>query len=190
MKTRYLSHLWRVLLVLTACIDPTVSQGVTMNRFPASTAKPARTITVEKMTISWHFIDDTLAVTATAPTRGWVAVGFNQRNNIVGTNLIMGAVWRDPNGAEAIVNIEDQFVVRSGEHLPVVDLGSASALTAVGGEETGEQTTIHFRLPIKAVDPYHFSLQPGTTLYLIAAYSVDDDFAHHSRMRQHIRIRL
>ena len=116
-------------------------------------------IDVAGMHVAWRFVDDAIEFTATAPTTGWVAVGFNTKDDIVGANLVMGAVQH------GILQIADKYVVDFGDPR-------------------------RFRLPITASDRYHLNLQPGTTLYLIAAYSMDDDFAHHSRMRKHVQITL
>lgn len=192
MKNMCLPHqlrLWSLLFLLSACRQSIHPQGATMQNLLPHEMKPkTQSISVEGMTVSWHFAEEFIYITASAPTRGWVAVGFNQRDDIVGANLIIGAVL--PQAQEDNVKIEDHFVLRLGEHLPVATIGGTTAITALGGKEEGEQTTLHFRLPTRAIDRYHLDLQPGMSLYLIVAYSIDDDFAHHSRMRQHVRVTL
>ncbi len=174
-----------LLLLLATCTHPLQKQGVVMNvTAHKDETQSLQSITVEGMTVSWYFAEEFIHITATAPTRGWVAVGFNQRDDIVGANLVMGAVLSEE------VKLEDHFVVRMGEHYPVEQLGGASAITDLHGVEEGAQTHLRFRLPIHAGDPYHFDLKSGASLYLIVAYSVDDDFAHHSRMRRHLWVTL
>ncbi len=136
------------------------------------------------MTVSWQIEGDVIHITASAPTTGWLAVGFNTEDTIVGANLIMGAV------VDAAVHVEDRYVVAAGDPRAVTELGGISAVDAPAGSESQGQTTISFRMPTQAVDAYHLALHQGSTLYLIAAYSVDDDFAHHSRMRRHVEVTL
>lgn len=53
----------------------------------------------------------------TAPTRGWVAVGFNSRNDIVGCDLKMFAVEGHR------LRYEDQIVLAPGKHPAKATIG-------------------------------------------------------------------
>ncbi len=141
-------------------------------------------VQIEKMDISWKFENDRITFTATAPDDGWVALGFNTENNIVGSNLIMTSV----NGSK--VNIEDFYVVSAGNPKPVVSLGSKSQIINNSGFESERTTTVTFSLPIAAFDIYHKNLKKGNKIWLIGAYSMEDEFDHHSRMRKHVEITL
>lgn len=145
---------------------------------------PVQTVQVEQMSVNWRVVNDVIEFETSAPTLGWVALGFNATDDIENANLIMGAV------VDGVARVEDRYVVAVGDHRQVEAIGGTNALMHASGEEQNGSTTIRFALPIKAVDDYHMHLQSGTEIYLIAAYSVDDDFAHHSRMRQHLRITL
>jgi len=147
--------------------------------------KPStKTISENGFQATWYFQDDQLVVEMVAPTEGWVALGFNERDDIVGTNLIMGAVVDDQ------IIIEDQYVVKPGEHPPAEQIGGQSAIMTASGSEQNGQTTISFSLPQKAVDQYHYDLSPQREIFLILAYSREDDFEHHSLMRKHVKIEL
>ncbi|TAI46894.1 DOMON domain-containing protein [Flagellimonas allohymeniacidonis] len=141
-------------------------------------------IQVERMRISWEYQNDRVRFTASAPDDGWVALGFNGKNNIVGSNLIMVGVQGSKTTAE------DFYVVSAGNPKPVATLGSKSQIEDITGEDKNGITTISFTLPIKAIDEYHKDLSAGKKLWLICAYSMEDDFDHHSRMRRHVQITL
>jgi hypothetical protein len=143
-----------------------------------------RSISVNGMTVQWQHDHDTVRFEAFAPMQGWVALGFNLRDEIVGSNLIMGAV---ENG---IVKVEDHYVLRHGEHRPVDSLGGTTAVKEAQGSEDRGGTIIRFTIPQKAIDQFHFDLSSGTPLYLILAYSLEDDFDHHSAMRVHQKVIL
>ena len=176
----------RTILQLQAPAQPiaAASQAATFDQAMLDPVVFGQCIDVAGMHVAWRFIDDAIEFTATAPTTGWVAVGFNTKDDIVGANLVMGAVQH------SILQIADKYVVDFGDPRMVTEIGGIDAIDQPFGYESHAQTTIRFRLPITASDRYHLNLQPGTTLYLIAAYSMDDDFAHHSRMRKHVQITL
>ncbi|UII76836.1 DOMON domain-containing protein [Flagellimonas sp. HMM57] len=143
-----------------------------------------RHVKVEQMTISWEFEKDNILFTASAPDDGWVALGFNTEDDIVGSNLIMVNVKN--NGAKA----EDFYVVSAGNPKLVTLLGSESQIIEKSGFEIDGKTTVKFTLPVKAFDKYHQNLKKGDTIWLICAYSMEDEFDHHSRMRKHIKVTL
>lgn len=143
-----------------------------------------KTITKNDMSISWKVHNDSLWVEAYAPAYGWVAVGFNTTDQLKGTNLIMGNVIKSK------ITIEDHYIRRPGDHIPVLALAGIDALQDRNGHENGLGTTISFRLPLAAVDQYHIDLQEGKSYYLLMAYSQKDDFYHHSMMRTFIKIIL
>jgi hypothetical protein len=136
------------------------------------------------MDISWEFHNDKIAFTATAPDDGWVALGFNDNNDIVGSNLIMISVQ------ESSVKSEEFYVVAMGNPQPVSKLGSSNQHVNVSGEEDNEKTTVSFSMPTTKIDDKHYNLKSGDTIWLICAFSMEDEFDHHSRMRKHVRITL
>ncbi|MFY7998739.1 MAG: hypothetical protein ACOVSW_09075 [Candidatus Kapaibacteriota bacterium] len=86
------------------------------------------------------------------------------------------------------VRIEDQYVVRAGEHLPVTALGGSSAISNVRGTEQNGVSTVSFGITQHAQDRFHHNLTEAASVFLICAYSMEDDFAYHSRMRQHVKV--
>ena len=136
------------------------------------------------MEVAWEFDKDTIIFTAIAPDDGWVGLGFNSKNAIEGANLFLFNHSKD--GSSAM----EYYVVSAGNPKPVKTLGSKEQLITYTTEEMDGKTHVRFSLPTTAVDNYHFNLRPNTTLWLICAYSMEDEFEHHSRMRKHIRVTL
>ncbi len=142
-----------------------------------------KSVKIDGMTVRWSLQPGgTIECTMTAPTTGWLALGFNTHDDIVGTNLIMASI------EQGKVRIEDQYVVRSGEHLPVNMLGGTSAVSNVQGTEQHGISTVSFTITQHAQDRFHHNLTEAASVFLICAYSMEDDFAHHSRMRQHVKV--
>lgn len=141
-------------------------------------------ISVNQMNVSWEFQQDSIVFEADAPDDGWIALGFNSKNDIVGSNLIMVNVINGKASAE------DFFVVSAGNPRPVEEFDVKPQVSKVSGTESNGQTKVRFSLPVKASDTYHFNLQKGHEIWLICAYSMEDEFDHHSRMRKHVKIEL
>jgi hypothetical protein len=136
------------------------------------------------MTVEWEWQDESLLMRLAAPTGGWLAVGFNLSNELSGTNLIMAAV------AESKVRLSDRFIVAPGDHRSMADMGGIDGLVLMAGSEKDGQTSVLFRVPSAASDQFHFNLSPGKRFHLLMAYSLEDDFMHHSVMRTSIEITL
>ena len=139
---------------------------------------------IDGMKVTWYRDEADWVFEATAQTEGWVAVGFNTRNDIVGSNLIMGAVSAE------VPRLADHFVVGIGDHQSVAQLGGTPQVNLLEASEKEGQTMIRIRLAADAHDEFHHDLRSGESIYLILAYSVDDDFDHHSRLRQHVQVTL
>jgi hypothetical protein len=143
-----------------------------------------KSVSLQGFEASWHFEHEQVVFNISAPTGGWVALGFNQRDDIVHSNLVMGAV------VDGELIIEDQYVVSPGKHPSVKAIGGEPAVFAAEGLEENGRTAISFHIPQTANDQFHYDLAPSQEIHLICAYSQEDDFAHHSRMRKHIKVTL
>ncbi len=135
-----------------------------------------------KMTCTAQVLQDSIDIHLTAPTSGWLAVGFNKRNNIVQSDLIQLRV-RDKK-----VEVQDQFVTGVGQHPEDTSLGGDNNVAIQSGWEEAGETSIHFRIPLRSEDHYDFQHQRNRKFWIILAYSLHDDFQHHSTMRQHYEI--
>lgn len=141
-------------------------------------------IKVDKMVIKWEANAEQVLFEVFAPTSGWVALGFNSTNNIVGTNLIMGASKSN----QSIV--EDHFVVSVGVHRQTELVGGKTAINNLNCIENSYGTTMKFSIPQVPLDRFHYNLSQGTKLWLICAYSQEDNFEHHSTIREHIEVSI
>lgn len=141
---------------------------------------------VEKngMTVRWTIQRNCLHFEVTAPTRGWVAVGLNTEDQLQGTNLIMGAV------EEEFYRIDDRYIVAPGDHRSMTELGAIEQTCNRYGKEDEIHTVIKFSISAVAVDRYHKTLVAGKPYFLLMAYSLEDDFNHHSIMRTTTKINL
>lgn len=124
--------------------------------------------------------NDSIHAALTAPTKGWVGVGFNTKNSIVGSDLLLFNV----RGGQ--VNGTDLFVKSAGNPFKDSDLGGENTIAIHSGIEQKGYTKIAFSIPLDSGDPNDFVHVLGKKSWLILAYSVSDDFEHHSRVRKHV----
>lgn len=143
--------------------------------------QPWRTVEKNGMSFTWRINGNLLEGKLKSPAFGWVAVGFNDKPGIVGSNLIMTHCVNGEGYGE------DQFVTGMGIHPPVESQGGTSGLTILDADEDEEGAWVHFQLELND-DGYHYLFENGETCFLTLAYSVADEFDHHSRMRTEVEI--
>ncbi len=143
-----------------------------------------RSISINGMAFQWKVEGDMLHCKAIAPCKGWIAVGFHTKDQLAGTHLIMGAA------EEGFYKMDDRYIVRPGLHKNMLELGVQEALYNKSVTESDNQTTMQFSVPLITTDAYHQDLIPGKTYYVLLAYSLEDDFQHHSIMRTSVSINL
>ncbi|MEL6863076.1 MAG: DOMON domain-containing protein [Bacteroidota bacterium] len=136
------------------------------------------------MKVSWAFEGEQLKVEVVAPTKGWVAIGFNEQDQLVGHHLIMGKVVGDQ------IYVSDRYIRGIGQHYAVTELGGISHLSQPSGQEDSGGTQIRFHIATSPKDAFHYTLEKGQTIHLLIAYSQSDDFEHHSAMRSALTITL
>jgi DOMON domain len=141
-------------------------------------------ISKNNMTVRWRIENELIHFEMEAPTHGWVAIGFSESASLTGTYLLMGRIQ---NGKSEVV---EHFTDQPGSYRPIIDYGEANQTISVSGDEVGNMTRLKFSIPILKVSKYHKNLSPGTTWNLLLAYSISDDFQHHSIMRTSVEIIL
>lgn len=135
------------------------------------------------MTCTYNLQGDSIEIELKAPTLGWLAIGFNSENSIVGSDLKQLTIRKEQ------VYYEDQFVQAFQTNPPDVSHGGESNVTIINGVEKAGSTTIKFRIPMQSTDKYDFKHCTEKDFWLILAYSQSDDFEHHSTMRKHVKMR-
>ena len=141
-------------------------------------------VEVDGMTVSWAFKSDYVQFDIMAPTKGWVTLGFNSRNDIVGSTLVMMSIVEDQ------VHVEEHYVHSVGKHQDLGTMTRDLGLLGVSGTEGNGASQFSFLYKIGLSDRYHTLLEPNLELYLVCAYSESDYFDHHSIMRKHVLVTL
>ncbi len=136
------------------------------------------------MNVSWTYKGDRIFFEMDAPTNGWVAIGFNQKQELSGTYWIMGAV------KEGNVEVVEHYTISLGNYRPLTFLNDKAFVEDIYGEEKDGKTSLRFSVPIHAQSVYTKDLSEGQTYTMHMAFSRADDFQHHSMMRTLTRIKF
>lgn len=146
--------------------------------------KSEKSVSKNGMTVTWTYYTERVSFSIEAPTNGWVAIGFNEKEELSDTYLIMGSMFQNK------VRVVEHYILESGNYKPISDLGVSSTVTDIYGIESKGKTKISFSIPIQSQSKFRKDLSPGNTYSLLIAYSQEDDFMHHSRMRSSLQIEL
>jgi len=171
-NTRYIVHVaYGLNDVFTQ--HPLIAAGIAEVNFLAP-ALPPFTGSVEGAGVSLQYFPvflpnkiPALQMTMTAPTKGWVSVGWSTLGPHVWTDMIFGYV--DSFGQP---KLEDRFSQTLG---PVPVLDKSQDVFLVGGYEENGMTSITFIRPLKTPDPFEDVPIGDMTLLLQLAYGDTDD---------------
>lgn len=136
------------------------------------------------MTVRWKIEKELIHIEMEAPTDGWVTIGFNETPSLAGYYLLMG---RMRHGKAEVV---EHYTNKPGSYKPIADYGVSSQIIAISGVERENMTQLKFSMPLKKLSKYHKQLSENSKWILLLAYSLDDDFQHHSIMRTSTEITL
>ncbi|GAA4270796.1 DOMON domain-containing protein [Aquimarina gracilis] len=143
-----------------------------------------KTITTSGISFTYTIQGDNLECTLEAKTNGWIGVGFNDKNSIVNSDLLLFNII---NGEASST---DLYVKGIGNPRKDSDLGGANTITLLNSIEKRGVTRVVFSIPLKSGDTFDFEHRLNESYWLILAYSVEDDFNHHSRFRKHLPFKL
>ena len=126
-------------------------------------------IIVQKMTFSWKVNGADIHIKLTAPTTGWVGIGFNPSKEMKDAKFVLGYV----KDGETIIS--DEFGTGEIKHETVEKLGGKSDISLIGGKEEGGETTIEFTIPLISKDTKGGKIDPSGITTVLLAYGLDRD---------------
>ena len=126
--------------------------------------------TKDDFTIKWKIEGSTISVKVSAPTSGWVAVGFDPTSRMKDANIVIGYV---ENGE---VFIRDDYGSATTAHEADTAAGGTDNLSNTSGTETNGTTEIAFTTPLNSGDSKDRALTEGTAYTIIMAYGSSDSF--------------
>ena len=142
-------------------------------------------IQLKKMSFEWRVNGSNLDIRLKAKTKGWVAIGFNTEGSMKNANLILGYVKRGK------VKISDQFGVRQEEHIRDIMTSGEDNISNKTGNETFNQTTVSFTIPLKSGDKRDFAIDPARETIILLAFGKNrDNFQSKHEFRTSITVTL
>lgn len=136
------------------------------------------------MQVNWKFVKEKIRFEVSAPTKGWMAIGFNEEPHLKGTYLLM-MIMRD-----GIPTVEEHYTFEHGDYRSFSSENISTSVLEKSGSEFFGRTRITFELPLVPKNQFARNLSEGTYYHMVMAFSRDDDFQHHSMMRTTVRITL
>ena len=139
------------------------------------------------MDLKWKVEGEWLYVSVSAPTTGWVSVGFNPAGKMKNANIIIGYVQTGE------VFIRDDFGSAPTQHQADAGIGGSLDIGKPSGSESNGKTEISFRIKLDSGDTKDRPLEAGKTYRVILGYGKDgaDNFeAYHGDKRTTIKIKL
>lgn len=151
-----------------------------------TTGNESGTITAGEFTFTWEVRGDDLFARMSAPTTGWVAVGFEPSSAMRDADMVIGYV-----GDSGLV-LEDHFGNGLIRHASDASLGGASSVEPLEGTEEDGRTTIAFSRPLAATDDFDQPLPLGQEITVIYAFGPDgrDDLTTRHRARGSFQITI
>ena len=137
------------------------------------------------MTFKWRIEGDWISILLTAPTTGWLAVGFDPTSIMKDADIYIGYVADDGS-----VIVRDDFSTWFTSHEPDDSLGGTSDVRITGGEENENSTSISFAIPLDSGDKHDRILEEGRKHTVILAFGIDDDISARHRDRTKLEIVL
>ncbi len=142
-------------------------------------------VKAKDMDFAWKVNGENLHIKISAPTTGWVGIGFNPVKMMEGANYILGYV------KDGKVELRDDYGDSQRNHKEDERLGGKTDLTVVGGEEKGKSTTLEFTIPLNSGDKYDTVIDPnGDTVVLLAYGGKRDSFRSKHKYRETLNINL
>lgn len=125
----------------------------------------------KKITFAWKVDGDSLAVKLVAETDGWIGIGFNPIDKMMGANFILGYV------KDGKAKIVDEYGTKETQHKSDKKLEGSVDATLIGGTEIDGKTTIEFVIPLDSGDKNDTKIDvDGDTIVLLGYGAGRDSF--------------
>ena len=159
-----------------------VLSGCTPQQF--TNASGYQEISVSGIRLQWKVVNDSLEVILSAPTAGWVAVGFDPTSIMKDANFVIGYV------SSGVVTIRDDYGDSVTSHRADTSDGGTDDVSDASGTESGGTTELSFTIPLDSGDSHDRPLTPGQTHKVLLAYSNTEDLTQKHTVRAKVSVIL
>ena len=137
-----------------------------------------------KIKLFWHIVEKNINIKLSAPTAGWVGIGFNPAEEMKDANFIIGYV------KDGEVKVIDHHGSGKRQHRDDIALGGTDNVTGATGSESDGVTEIGFSLPLQTGDSLDGSLQPAADTIVLLAFGMTDRLAQQHVHRARLKLNL
>jgi hypothetical protein len=121
--------------------------------------------------MGWRTEGPSLIIRISAPSRGWVAVGFEPTQAMKDANFLIAYV------KDGTVYVRDDYGTERGKHAADTQLGGKNDVKAISGNEKDGITEVTFSIPLDSGDVYDKPLLPGNEYLILLAFGKSDSFS-------------
>ena len=142
--------------------------------------------TSDGVTLTMRLEADSIHISISAPTTGWVSVGFEPSRVMKDADIYIGYVQ------DGVVHLRDDFGTGNTSHAPDTSLGGESSFTNLHGTESDGVTSISFTIPRNSGDGYDKVLTAGRSYKVLLGYGPNgsDDFTTYHRWVKSVDLTL
>jgi hypothetical protein len=137
--------------------------------FAAGAGEYTHSLTADDMTVQWRVDETMIHIKLTAPTEGWVGIGFDPEDAMKGSDIIMGAVKKGK------VKIVDHYGDRKRGHSPDEKLGGKTNVIDPQGSEADGTTSIWFSLTLGSDEEWDKAIDLNRMYPIMLAYGSGAD---------------
>lgn len=160
-------------------LKPVAPVRVTLSSVDGAISEGEYAHSTEIAGVKVYWVNDgrVLCVGLVSPGTGYVAVGFDPVDRMLGANFILGSV------DEGILTIRDDYGNAATAHDADTTLGGVDNVLSAAGHQWADQTVVEFVIPLNSGDSTDKQLLPGGSYPILVAYNaLSDDFTvRHSR---------
>ncbi|PRP81419.1 ferric reductase-like transmembrane protein [Planoprotostelium fungivorum] len=131
-------------------------------------------VTADRFQMTWQ-VDNTSGIIhlkMSAPTTGWIAIGFNDQDSMVGADMVIGWVY-DSKKRQSTTFIGDSY--SKANVMPSLDTngGGTDDVLLTSSTQDGSTTTITFRRKLNTNDSLDYVIT-DKSIYVLYAYGDSD----------------
>ncbi len=162
--------------------EPAAEEGLSQ----AELGKYSHGIAVRDMRFFWTLQGDSIDIKLTAPTNGWMGVGFNPEmpENMKGANFLIGFV----KGGKA--EVFDHYGTETKKHKEDATIEGKSDVSNVSGSELDGQTVLEFTVPLDSGDAMDKPVSVQGETVVLLAYGRSDSIVLKHRFRAILKVNL
>jgi hypothetical protein len=183
---RKLSHTWFFILLVLLLVPSVAFAGGDKEETVVTQSGDRSVQVAENWGFSWRFLEDEIEFTVSAPTTGWVGIGFNPSRMMKDADYILAYV----DGGQLYAT--DEYGTGNTKHEADDTIGGQQNVRAIEGSESNGTTRVVFAVPLDSGDQYDKVFTQGETYTVLLAYGADnaDNFTGMHRGRESVEVVL